>query len=260
MTLPPADARPPARQRVWWAAAALVGVLIVVGLGASSDPGTLYTVVTQTPRPISLPPMGSAQGPANPMSGMPLPDRGEPRPLPSWVGDVAKLVAIAVAVALVIAFLRLVAGNLKDKGVRQAAADRSNALEIPDIAEDEVAESFEQTLQQLRGGARVDDAILECWRRLVEVAENSGVSRRASQTSEEFTVAVLAHTRAPESDLRDLADLYRQTMFSTHEVGEAERQRAVACLERLHAALTSEPPRSTAGPDAAPNPDEVPDA
>lgn len=232
---------PGPRQRLWWALGGVVMLLALVAMGSSAEPGTLYTAVPQTPPPVNVT-FDASQAQRSGPSGMPtFAPRDPGKPLPAWVFDLLKLVAIALLLWVVLSFVRMVAGNLKGKGVRKATAASSHAIELPEITEDEVVESFAETLQRLRSGGAVDDAILDCWRRLSEIAERSGVPRRASQTSEEFTVAILAHTSANPTDLRTLAGLYRQAMFSTHLPGDLERQRAVECLERLHDSMKPAP-------------------
>jgi len=154
------------------------------------------------------------------------------------VGDLIRFLVAALAIVAVIRFLSLLLQNLRSKGRRRAAAASGGTeVVLPDLDEQQVVESFASTLSRLRGGGDVDTAILECGRRLVALADESGVSRQPTQTAEEFTVDVLAHTRASAADLTELADLYRGSMFSTHPAGERERARAIACLERLHDAL-----------------------
>jgi len=50
---------------------------------------------------------------------------------------------------------------------------------------------------------------------------------------------VLAHFLVDASTIESLAALYREARFSVHEMGEADRERAVAALERLLADLRS---------------------
>lgn len=220
--------------------AVLAAVLILVALGSSANPGRLYDVVTRTPRPIDLK-TGAINRPAPSASAMSMPPVGQGiRPAPSWLIDLVKLLAVAVGLALVITFLRLLAQNLQGQGTRRAEGSRVDPVVIPEITEEEVVESFADTLEHLRSGGDVDGAILECWRRLSEIAENSGVRRRASQTAEEFTVTIMDSTPADRADLSELAGLYREAMFSTHVAGDEQRARAVACLERLHAAMVGE--------------------
>ncbi|MEO7587251.1 MAG: DUF4129 domain-containing protein, partial [Arachnia sp.] len=58
----------------------------------------------------------------------------------------------------------------------------------------------------------------------------------------EFTVAVLGHAVVDAAALDDLAELYRQALFSTHHLTDAHRDRALAALESLSAQLTRREP------------------
>lgn len=64
-----------------------------------------------------------------------------------------------------------------------------------------------------------------------------GVPRRASQTAEEYTIAILGSLPVDRIDLRTLADLYETAMFSGAESAPADRDQAIGCLERLSASL-----------------------
>ena len=102
---------------------------------------------------------------------------------------------------------------------------------------EQVHESFAQTLLDLRAGLDVHGAVIECWRRLADLAADSGVPRRASQTAEEYTIAILGSLPVDRIDLRTLADLYETAMFSGAESAPADRDQAIGCLERLSASL-----------------------
>ena len=161
----------------------------------------------------------------------------EPIHIPDWVGQlVAVLAAVGVA-ALIIWFAVLLTRSLQSPERRRAAAAAGTAVEIPDIDEEAVGLSFAETLTRLRSGVAVDDAVVACWRRLEQIAADSGLIRGTSQTTSEFTVDILAGAVVDEQALAELAGLYRQAVFSTHVLTDTDRDRAIACIERLSAQL-----------------------
>lgn len=101
----------------------------------------------------------------------------------------------------------------------------------------EVRDRAVASLAQLRSSSDVGDAVLACWLRLEEAAAGHGVPRQPTQTSEEFTLTVLAGTSASVEPLRTIAHLYRRAMFDDVGLGEAERAACVTALEDLLASL-----------------------
>lgn len=214
------------------AAAVAVIVVFVTALAAAS------------PRPAlmeSLPrPRITASAPAQPMptliapsaSPLPVPDQ-EPLELPDWIDDVLVVLLVAGAVVVLVWFLlRLVAAS-RSPAHRAAIPAGGHAVDVAAFDDEELAEAVRTAVSSLRRGIDVDDAIIECWRRLEEVAAGSGIERRPEQTSQEFTADVLTGGSIDEEALRSLAGLYRVAMFSTHRLTDDDRERAIAALERL---------------------------
>ncbi|MFT3888649.1 MAG: DUF4129 domain-containing protein [Arachnia sp.] len=230
------DDRGRGRGAVVVAGAALV--LAVAALGASSGWGHVFTELPHDPAPIPTPPppspSESVTPPPNPFDDLPA---MEPARIPSWIFDLITVLAVA-AVAALIAWLAVVFFRaLRKPGLDRAAAAAGTAVEIPEIDEEEVALSLQETLARLRSGMPVDDAVVECWRRLEAIAADSGIVRAPTQTSEEFTVAILAHAVVDDASLSQLAALYRRAMFSAQVLTDADRDVAIGCVERLAAQL-----------------------
>lgn len=233
-------ARTPGRASTASVAVGLVsaGLLALTALAARSGVGALAGLrpapdVTAPPQP--FPSLSFPPGP----SGQPEPgDQSNLFVIPSWVWDMlGALIGLAV-VALVIWFAYRVAVAVQVRRRERAAAASDNLLDIPDISAQDVHESLQASLADLRSGTDVNDAILACWRRLAELSAESGVERRPSQTATEFTVAILASTPVAPNDLTTLATLYRRAMFSGLASTDAQREQAVTCLERLSESLT----------------------
>lgn len=214
----------------------VVGVLVLASLGAGSSWGRLVTIIPAPPRTFEPPPPPTPSGTA-PSGEPPMLPEVEPIHIPDWVGQlVAVLAAVGVAV-LVVWFAVLLRRALQSPERRRAAAAAGTAVEIPDIDEEAVGQSLAETLARLRSGVAVDDAVVACWRRLEQIAADSGMARGVSQTTSEFTVAILAGAVVDEQALAELGRLYRQAVYSTHVLTDADRDRAIACVERLAAQL-----------------------
>lgn len=223
--------------------AVAVVVLLLVTLGATSPRPALFEII---PRPVSTAPLEPASEPpvtaaASPSPMLPVPDQ-EPWRIPEWVGEVVKILAGAVVIALVVIFLVRLAGAMVRTDRRRAAGPSGNEAEIPEIDDDELAETVAATVASLRQGIPVEGAVIECWRRLERLAADAGILRRPTQTSQEFTVGVLGHAVVDATALQDLAELYRQALFSTHHLTNADRERAIAALEALSSQLIRRDP------------------
>lgn len=220
--------------------AALVLGALALGVAALAATSSLGPVVTARPGPPPSRPLPTVSAPAvtpGPAESLP-PWAEEPGPLSAWIGQVLAIAGVAAGMVLLALLLVAVARRVRqEKPLQAATAVAGEAQVLDEDVLTEVAESLDEALQRLSVGADVDAAILACWYRLERAAEASGVPRRPSQTTEEFTVSVLAATPVDSADLRALADLYRRAMFSGVPATEQDRGRARGCLERLVGAL-----------------------
>lgn len=217
-------------------------VLLLVALGAASPRPAAVEVIphplpTDTPPPDSPPPFSAAPS-LEPL--FPMPDAA-PLALPEWSGDVVQILAAAAILALVAYFFYRLSWAMIRTQRRHAAEPAGVESEIPEIDDEEVAEALTETVESLRQGVPVHGAIVECWRRLERVAASSGIFRKPTQTSHEFTAEVLGHAVVDADAITELAELYRQAMFSTHQLTDADRDRAIAALEALSAQLRTAP-------------------
>ncbi|CAI9405025.1 DUF4129 domain-containing protein [Aestuariimicrobium sp. T2.26MG-19.2B] len=219
----------------------VVGLLVVVGFASTSSLGRLGEILPAAPISITLPTQTPQTRPTVSSSPFQMPDQGPPVQLPEWARNAIPFLIAAAALVAIAILVRLVAGNLRGKALHKAGGVHTSGVAIPELDADQVASEFDEALDQLRSGVGVDDAILECWRRLERVAARQGVERRPEQTAGEFVTDLLAGTTAPADALDELARLYRLAMFSTHPRTEHDRARAIACLDRLSHALRPTP-------------------
>lgn len=165
------------------------------------------------------------------------PENLEPFQLPPWVVQLLIAIIVAVIALIVVRFLFMVASSIESRR-NEVAVDAEPAVSVEiDLEVEEVQESLEQVLVDLRSGLDVHGAVIECWRRLADLAAESGVPRRASQTAEEYTLAILGSLPVDPGDLRTLAGLYKSAMFSGRDPRPADRDLAIGCFERLSASL-----------------------
>lgn len=103
-----------------------------------------------------------------------------------------------------------------------------------------VGEAATRQQQLIREGAPAN-AIVACWVDLERAVATAGVERRPSETSAELTIRLLDALDVDRRALRTLGALYREARFSSHPVGEHQRELAVDALDALHRSLPKIP-------------------
>jgi hypothetical protein len=155
----------------------------------------------------------------------------------TWVAVVAGIIALIFA-----------AGIVAQPARRFTRITTSGpvAAETVAVAEDDDEGLIEEHLPALLRGVEAaqeslakhpvpSDAVVAAWLQLEEAAAESGLVRPPAQTPAEFTVTVLAATRADEAATLELLQLYHRARFSRHPVGPAEVAAATDCLTRISA-------------------------
>ena len=143
-----------------------------------------------------------------------------------WVlGGIALALLLAVVVVLAIRVIRR----------RRRAAPPESARTAPGRALLTDRRAARQARMLREGSPR--EAIIATWLDLERLVAAAGVPRRPSETSSELVVRVLDDREVPAAALTDLAALFREARFSTHELTEALRERAAGDLDAVHAAL-----------------------
>lgn len=147
---------------------------------------------------------------------------------PAQVWRVLGGIALALLLAVVVLAIRV---NRR----RRRAAPPESAREAPDRALLTDRRAARQARMVREGSPR--EAIIATWLDLERLVAAAGVPRRPSETSSELVVRVLDDREVPAAALTDLAALFREARFSTHEPTEALRERAAGDLDAVHAAL-----------------------
>ena len=147
---------------------------------------------------------------------------------PAQVWRVLGGIALTLLLAVVVLAIRV---NRR----RRRAAPPESAREAPDRALLTDRRAARQARMVREGSPR--EAIIATWLDLERLVAAAGVPRRPSETSSELVVRVLDDREVPAAALTDLAALFREARFSTHELTEALRERAAGDLDAVHAAL-----------------------
>ena len=233
----PVRARPlhrtitPMNRRVGLAVAVVLPVLLISAV-ASSTPTPMWH------EPTADFDLGVDEREVEPVEAPPPPDPVVAEPEQhdgggsSWLTDVLAALGIAAAAALLYVLVKRVLARRPKP--RTAIGDLVEPV-IADVPR-ELADASADSDMLLAGGTP-RNAIVACWVRLERAAGEAGLTRRAAETSAEFTERVLARYVVDAAALTELADLYREARFSTHPLNESHRQRARAALDELHRQL-----------------------
>ncbi|SCF36362.1 protein of unknown function (DUF4129) [Micromonospora viridifaciens] len=165
--------------------------------------------------------------------------------IPQWILTAAFVVlGLAVLVAIGYALWTVVGGALR-RTTRAIPTQRSRRS--AEGTAREVMAALDAGLVELDD--RSTDprtAVIACWVRLEEAAEEAGVPRLAGDTSTDLVSRLLRGDPAAgvpaiaSADVLDgFAQVYREARYATHTVDERMRDQARAALRRLRGELTS---------------------
>lgn len=129
---------------------------------------------------------------------------------------------------------------------RRIGRRRRDAFDVVDDRLDDIAAAVRgdaSTQRAILVGGEPRNAIVECWCRVESLLVDAGFERRASDTSTDLVVRTLGRADVDHGALEALAERYREARYSTHPIGEPERDAALAALTALHAGLGVRPGR-----------------
>ena len=108
----------------------------------------------------------------------------------------------------------------------------------PDRLARQVSHALADTLAAFRRGDR-EQAIIACWIRLEQIAEEAGFARHGSETSSELAERWLAQLPVSREPLLELAELCREARSSSHRLAESALVTARGALERLRREIST---------------------
>nr|WP_300337653.1 DUF4129 domain-containing protein [Actinomyces sp.] len=203
---------------VAWASTDTAPLMVTTAASTRPQPGSATTPPLPSPQPVAPPAPTSSTG-------------------TSWWGQALVVIAAAVAGALTILVVwrlaRLLVARLPR--LKPAGAEEPAEGDGPDLTLLSPSQAARQ-VEALRH-ASPTDAIVAVWRELERDVTEAGVGTRPHETSTELVLRVMAQRQVPAAAIEDLAVLYREARFSSHEMAEEARERARRDLAQVHAAL-----------------------
>ena len=113
-----------------------------------------------------------------------------------------------------------------------------------ELAPDVLLKAARESEELLERGTPAN-AVVAAWVRLEEAASGAGVRADRSRTSAKLARTVLRTFAVDEVALEQLAGLYREARFSSHEIGEDMRDQARVALGQVTRDLTRALPASS---------------
>ncbi|MEV0002392.1 DUF4129 domain-containing protein [Micromonospora sp. NPDC050980] len=230
--------------RRWWPVAAVATLLAVAAfaaghsaIGASRIPPAADTVPYVPDYPSEAPP----SIPVEPREAGESTSGG----VPDWLGTAA----VALLSAVVLGAVGYVLVNVVRGALRRTtrAVPVRRARRTAEGTAREVVAALDAGLEELDDRATDPrTAVIACWVRLEEAAEDAGVPRQTGDTPTELVSRLLRGD--PEAgipaivsaDVLDgFAHVYREARYATHPVDERTRDQARAALRRLRGELTT---------------------
>jgi hypothetical protein len=188
-------------------------------------------LTTSTPQPV-------------PSSPPPLPQQGHIEITFSWV-PIVIVMAILVLAALAVIVLLWIRKHPRRGTPRQFStvdADAEDLLVGQEAAPDlpTLSRGLALASEALNTERTPRDAIVRAWVGLQEAAEDSGVSRRPSETPTEFTTRVFTAVDADRSAADTLLALYLRVRFGTHPASAKDLRTAKDAIKALRASWPDE--------------------
>jgi hypothetical protein len=211
---------------VW---AATTGPVGVVGELPRSESGNVLLGSDQ-PAPAE----DTADDPSPNESADPLGDG----PDVDWLADLFTFLLLLGALwVAALALRQLVTRLARDDTEEQPDLDVTFTADAA-VAREALARDRERHEAALAGGD-IRNGVVACWVLLEEAAAAAGFPRRPSETPTEFVVHVLHALDVDPRPVAELAGLYHEARFSSHQLSDGARARAEAALAGDHAGLSA---------------------
>jgi hypothetical protein len=164
---------------------------------------------------------------------------------PPWrlLRDLTVLLAAVGLLLLIWLIVRWLPGLSMSRALRRAGSEHEAIADaVPDQVAD-VSRALTEALVAIELGD-ANRAIVACWIRLEQIAEEVGFARQPWETSTDLVTRWLGLASVPAEPLAELAELYREARYSGHAMSPASVEQARATLTRLRRAFVLDEPRA----------------
>ena len=119
--------------------------------------------------------------------------------------------------------------------------ERLEPEEGDETVEAELSAVVSDTIDDLRREPDARRAVIAAYARMERVLAQHGQPRRRSEAPFEYLARVLLGLRVRAAAVRDLTELFERAKFSTHEIDQAMKERAIAALVSVREDLQAAP-------------------
>ncbi len=103
--------------------------------------------------------------------------------------------------------------------------------------EEDLTSTVDRAITYLHKGQDVRSTIIDCYREMCRVLEQSGESNDEFMTPREFEKAVSENVPAMKEIISEITHLFEEARYSPHELTEEKREKALTYLENLKRGL-----------------------
>lgn len=101
----------------------------------------------------------------------------------------------------------------------------------------ELARAVRTAIRDLAAGEDFRATVLRCYKTMVLLFEQHGTRALPSQTAREFEADALRGMGVSQESIDDLTSLFEEARYSTHAIGEPQRDGAIECLGTIRGQL-----------------------
>lgn len=170
-------------------------------------------------------------------SASPMPTPHDPTGLSAALTLAASAFWIFLGVLSVVCLVLVVVRALRladlDRHRHARVVEGARTDDVVEVDRQALARHVDESLDLLRSNTGPGLAVIECWEGLERIVARAGLVRDPSATTSEFTTEAVARVGVPREPVSDLAQLYRQVCYSTHDADETVRRRALDDLEAV---------------------------
>jgi hypothetical protein len=102
--------------------------------------------------------------------------------------------------------------------------------EMPETVEQELTTVVSDAIDDLRREADSRKAVIAAYARMERVLGQHGQPRQPSEAPFEYLARILLRLRVRPGAVRDLTELFERAKFSTHDIDQPMKERAIAAL------------------------------
>lgn len=133
---------------------------------------------------------------------------------------------------IVVGLVVLVIGIVGYNKIRSYIRYRRAVDEEEDMEED-ISSTVNRAIRDLHTGKGVRDTVMRCYQNMCFILEDSGVRYDETITPRELKIEAIDKLDVSKSSISDLTTLFEEGRYSSHNLGEEKRDRALKDLKAL---------------------------